>query len=254
MPLSKMKMQSKNEVVLHGITREEIQQIFEDTIKRFRTIPKILYLDTSYLYTFDVSDLVHIYKFTDMIRISGKWIIGSEGGRRVFVNPMAVAWHHCLERWYNDQSVVIFGKGPIKPTAICRTVDRVPNEGLDTLAGFFVGIGDFDPMKYHAIGDGAAAGTNPSPAATSLVEEIDRIDVTQDPGGGALTKHGSTIFCIANHDIFVESFTANETGIFDSPSNTTDLMGDYSIFPHDIDHESGQDAVGSTTVIYQCSA
>jgi hypothetical protein len=233
----------EQDVILQGITRADIQRIFEDTIKQFKTIPKIMYFDTSYLYTFDISDVYYIGKFTDTIRIS-QW------GKH---NKLAVLWHEYLERWLAGETVRIFDR-PIKPTAITRALDRVPNEGLEALAGGFTATSNFEPMKFHAIGGGATAGSSPSPSATGLVTEVDRIDVIEDPGGGTLSRDGSTIFVVGNHDTFVESFEATETGIFDSSDATTDLMGDYSIFPDEIPHTAGSDAIGSTTIIYQCSS
>jgi hypothetical protein len=234
------------EVVLRGITKADIQKILEDTIKQFHTLPKIYYIDTSYLYTFHLADVYYINKFTDLLRISGRKIEGT------FRNPLAIQWHEWLEQWFAGETVKVF-EHPVKPIAITRTLDRVPNEGLEALAGGFTATSIFEPQKFHAIGDGAIAGTNPSPSATGLVAEVDRIDVSTDPGGGGLTRNGSTIFVIGNHDIFTPSMSATETGVFDSMSTTSDLMGDYSIFPDEIDHNSGQDAPGSTTVIYQCS-
>jgi hypothetical protein len=235
------------ETILRGITRSDIQKILEDTIRQFGTIPKIYYLDTSYLYTFHLADVYYIRKFTDLLRVSGRKIEGT------FRNPLAIQWHEYLERWFAGETVEVLGH-PVKPIDITRTLDRVPNEGLEALAGAFTATINFEPMKFHSIGDGATAGTNPSPSATALVQEIDRIDVLDDPGGGALTRDGSTIFVIGNHDVFIASMEATETGVFDSPDATTDLMGDYSIFPDEINHNAGQDAPGSTTVIYQCSS
>lgn len=232
----------QTEVVLQGITKADIQKILEDTIKQFKVLPKIIYLDTSYLYTFDLSDVYRIHKFTDLIRVS------YSNGR----NPLAVLWHECLERWFAGGSVKIFDQ-LVKPTAISRTMDRVPNEGLEALAGGFTATTDFAPMKWHELGSGAEAGTSPSPGATALVTPVDRIDVNEDPGGGSLTRDGSTIFCIGNHDVFMESANLTESGIFDAEHTEHDLMGDYSIFPDEISHTAGQDSPGSTTVIYQCS-
>jgi len=237
------------QIPIHGITIADIQKIVSDTIKECRAIAKILYLDVNYLYSFDIADLYYIYKFTDMIREDSK---------------LAEDWLRYLEIWYSGQSVNLFGV-EIKPLQITRTFDRVPNEFMEMVAQIFVGQGprSFDAMKFHAVGDGATVGATPSPADTTLQHEVDRIDVTLEAGGGGITRRGSTFFCIGNHDTFMESATITETGIFDRDVPNAgaegepiidDRMGDHSIFPSAVDHNKGQNAIGSTTVIFQCSS
>lgn len=236
------------EVQLLGITRTDIQDIFRQTLKEFKTQSKLIYLDVNYLYTFTPSDYRYIQTFTNLIRVS----------------PTHVRqWHEYLERWHAGESVSLYGK-QIKPIQIERSLDRVVNEFMERIAQAMAGQGDFAPMKFHSIGDGATAGSTPLPGDTALVNEVDRIDVTQDPGGGAMTVDGSTFFCIGNHATSSPSLTATETGIFDrekpavgdadTATGVDDRMGDHSIFPTSVSHLSGQNAIGATTVIYQCSS
>ena len=125
------------------------------------------------------------------------------------------------------------------------------------------GFGDFAPMKFNALGDGAVAGTSPSPGDTALVSELDRIDVTSQVGGGGLTVDGSTFMNIGNHDRFMPSGDLTEVGIFDAELPGAgeddvpiidDRMGDHSIFPNAVPHTSGTDAAGASVIIYQCSS
>ena len=227
-------------VQLHSVTIDDIQRIIETTISDFiqnnRTIPKIIWLDTSYLYTFDLKDFELVRRYNLMIR---------------YGKIRAIEWHRKLERWCQDQTTYILGV-PIKPTAITSTFDRVPNEGLINLANAFTGK-DFNIMNWHAIGTGAIAGTNPSPSATALVTEQSRINVLEDPNGGSLSTEGSTVFVVGNHPISTATGTYTETGVFDAEHTEHDSMGDYSIFPDEIDHAANANAIGSTTVIFQCS-
>ena len=225
---------------LHGITIADIEDVVTRTvqnfIQRYKSIPKVIWFDTSYLYTFDLNDFEYVRKFNLRGRTDIHYVL---------------EWHRNLERFIQDQTVQIFGRR-IKPRQIGSTFDRVPNEGLVNIASSFTGH-DFNIMKWHAIGTGATAGTNPPPSATQLVTQVDRIDVTVAPQGGSLSQEGSTIFVVGNHPISTASGSYTETGLFDSENTALDKMGDYSIFPDEIDHDANQDAIGSTTVIFQCS-
>lgn len=244
----------QQQVLLHGITYDDIQRIFEQTVKEaVPNKPSLIYLDTAYLYTFDPSDIIHVQNFTDRMREAQ--YIDEKGVPR---NPLQIEWHRILERWYSGESV--FG---IKPIKIVRTVDRVVNEFMERIAAAMAGFGDFEPMKFHAIGDGAEAGTTPSPGDTALVSELDRIDVTEQKGGGAITTDGSVFMCVGNHDVFSTSGDMTEMGMFDAELPGTgeegepiidDRMGDHSIFPASVDHISGTDSPGGTIVVYQCSS
>lgn len=233
-------------LILQGITYDDIQRIFEQTIKEaYPNKTNLLYLDVAYLYSFDLSDVPFIAKFTDRMR-------ESQYGTR---NPLQIEWHRNLERWHAGESV--WG---IKPIKIVRTVDRVVNEFMIRIAGTMAGFADTNaPFKFHAIGDGAEAGTTPSPGDTALAGELDRIDVTQQKGGGAITTDGSTFMCIGNHDVFSPGGDMTEMGMFDAElpaegEEDDDRMGDHSIFPDEVPHISGQDSVGGTIVVYMCSS
>jgi hypothetical protein len=237
-------------VQFYSLTVEDIQRIFQETIdayaKEHHVLPSVIYFDTSYLYTFHLDDWELIKRFTHTINDT---IYKDENG--VWRSPMAVEWHRILERWCGGQTVRLFDK-PIKPEKICSTADRVPNEGMINIANSFTGR-DFNMMKWHAIGTGASAGTRPSPSATQLVSQQSRIDVTDDPNGGSLSTEGSTVFVVGNHPLSTADGEYTETGIFDAEHTDHDNMGDYSIFPDEVEHTSNQNAIGSTTVIYQCS-
>jgi hypothetical protein len=239
-----------------------LQSLFDATIKQTgrKIESRLLYLDVNYLYTFHPSDVPFIGKFTDQIRISGRWVI--ENGRKVFRNPKAIEWHEFLERWYAGEHVSIFNR-KIKPIQIERTLDRVVNECMERLAQDMAGIGTLAPFKFHAIGDGAVAGSTPSPGDTALNSELDRINVLEDPGGGGMTADGSTFICIGNHDVFSPGGDITEMGMFDAELPgageddvpvVDDKMGDHSVFPTAVQHLSGQDAPGGSIIIYQCSS
>ena len=132
--------------------------MFEQVVKEaYPHKPTLLYLDIAYLYTFDVSDIPYIQKFTEKMRLA------QQGYR----NPLQIKWHQCLERWNSGEYVHVQGR-TIKPIQIVRTVDRVVNEFMERIASAMAGFGDFAPMKFNAIGDGAVAGTSPSPGDTAL--------------------------------------------------------------------------------------
>lgn len=247
-------------VYLNGITEQDIQDIIRRTIREFKgALPHIMTLDGNYLYSFDKSDVPFVNKFVKESNLYQKWI--KEGNRWLIVNPHIIEWHTKLENWFIGDYQTIYGKR-IKPLQISRTFDRVPNECLELIAGSFTGQ-DFTTMAYHGIGSGAEAGTSPSPADTQLAQEINRINVITDQGGGTLSRTGTTFYCVGNHPISVESADITETGIFDREKpalgeddvpTTDDRMGDHAIFPNKISHDKGQDAVGGTTVIYICSS
>ena len=243
----------QQQLVLEGITYDDIQRIFENVVKEaYPNKPNLIYLDVAYLYTFDPSDVPFVQRFTDMMRAA------QQSNR----NSLQIHWHRMLEQWVSGDYIFLEGRS-IKPIKIVRTVDRVVNEFMIRIASAMAGFGDFAPMKFHAIGDGAEAGTTPSPSDTALVSELDRIDVTQQKGGGGITVDGSTFMCIGNHDVFSPSGDLTEMGMFDAELPSTgeeeetiidDRMGDHSIFPDEVEHISGQDAPGGTIVVYQCSS
>jgi hypothetical protein len=243
----------QSQVILQGITLDDIQRILEKAVSEaFPNKPNLVYLDVAYLYTFDPSDMVYVGKFTEQMKQA------QQDNR----NPLQIEWHRYLERWHQGEYVLISGK-PIKPIKIVRTVDRVVNEFMERIAAAMAGQGDFAPMKFHAIGDGAEAGTTASPGDTALVSEVDRIDVTQEVGGGGITVDGSTFMCVGNHDVFSPSGEMTEMGMFDAELPGAgeddvpiidDRMGDHSIFPDEVSHISGQDSPGGSIIVYQCSS
>jgi hypothetical protein len=227
---------------LYGITRDDIQEIVRKTVRDFieemKGLPRIIYFDTSYLYSFDLVDFEYVRRFN---------LLGRQDNRYV------LEWHKNLERWGQDQTVHMFGK-PIKPTKLVRAVDRVPNEGLINIAASYTGR-DFNVMRWHAVGTGADPDNDahPSPAATSLVFETSRINVEDSLDGGSLSQEGSTIYVVGNHPISIQTGSYTESGVFDAEHTDHDNMGDYSIFSEEVPHDADQNAIGSTTVIYQCS-
>ena len=224
------------EVQLSGITRQDVQDIFTKTLQEFKTAKtRVVYLDASYLYNFDKSDFQLIRNLTKLVRYSTK---------------NAVEWHRLLERWYSDQTVSINDR-QIKPLKILRTFDKVPNEGLEMTAACWAGQGA-SVFNFHALGNGTV--TQALPSDTTLVNEISRIDVTQDPNGGSLTRDGSTLYVIGNHPITVETADITESGVFDSDNPTNDIMLDHAVFDDEVEHTINSDVPGSTTIIYQCSA
>jgi len=227
---------------LLGITRNDIQEIFERTLREFKEAKtRIIYLDASYLYTFDLGDFEYIRKLCLLNR----------------TNILHVKeWHRLLERWYNDQTVRMYGNmNIIKPIKISRTFDRVTNEGMESIAKGIAASGTINAYPFRAIGDGDIDFASPSDKI--LTNEVDRIDVNETAEGGSLSRDGTTIYSIGNHSKAVVTpangeFT--EVGMFDTESPTTDSMFDHSIFVDPIPHTQNADAPGSTTVIYMCSS
>src|ERR1051325_2367997 len=224
---------------LLGITRDDIQDVFENALKDFKSAKtRIIYLDASYLYSFHLDDFPEIRKLCLLTR---------------YDHSLAVEWHRLLERWYQDQTVRI-NERLIKPIKISRTFDRVVNEGMESVAGAICGDSTVASFPFRSIGDGAVSFASPSDKI--LTNEIDRIDVNETPEGGSLSRDGSTVYSIGNHSADIptpanEEFT--ECGMHSTDSETTDQMLDHSIFPDPVPHVQFADAPGSTTVIYMCS-
>jgi hypothetical protein len=224
------------QVQLYGITKDDIQQIFEDTIAKYKILPRLMYVDASYLYNFHLDDFEIIRKINLLCRYSLR---------------ATLEWHRILERWLSDQTVV-FGCRQIKPIAIERSFDRVVTEAMEDVAKFFTGSGTIAPYKFHAIGSGVFSEV--SPADKAMVNQISRIDVTQDPNGGTMTRDGSTIYIIGNHPKSIEQGEMTELGAFNSASTATDRMLDHSMFVTPISHQINQDVAGGTIVVWQCSS
>ena len=223
-------------VELLGITKNDIQEIFTKTLRDFKqSKTRVIYLDASYLYNFDLADFEIVKKFN----ILGRYDINA-----------VLEWHRCLERWHSDQTVTL-GSKVIKPIQIERSFDRIVNEGMKEIAEFLSGGGS-GGFVYRMIGDGDFE--QPLPSDFVLANEINRINVTSNPDGGSLSNDGSTVYSIGNHPKSVASTDVTECGIADTDRVETDIMLDHSKFEDPVTHVQNADAVGSTTVIYMCSA
>lgn len=249
------------QIILNGVTKEDIQNIIKQALEDFKGIkPRLILLDGSYLYTFDKSDIPFINKYIIEKMRPGEIIEIDEKGRKIVRNPAMIQWHEWLERWCMGQTVEIYGK-KIKPLKIVRSIDRVVNECLNKVARSFTGQ-DFNTMAYAAIGDGAIPGSNPSPNDTDLAHEVSRINVLSEDNGGDLSSDGNTFYSVAAYS--VDTPTSNtpgftESAIFDmdkppSTSTIVDSMGDRSIFDDAVPHVQGSDAPGVTTFIYTCGS
>ena len=224
------------EAKLYGITREEIQDVFQEALRNFKeSKTRIIYLDASYLYNFHLDDFEVIKKFN----ILGRYDINA-----------VKQWHICLERWLQDQTVIL-GDKTIKPIQIRRTFDRIVNEGLESQAVAVVGE-DQNSFPYRSIGD--AVLTEVSPNDKILGNEIDRINVNETPEGGSLSRDGTTIYSVGNHSKSIATADVTECGMQSTDSPTTDIMFDHSLFVDPINHIQNADAVGSSTIVYLCSA
>ena len=215
----------------------DVQDILNKAAHDTKT-PKVILIGAAYLYTFHLDDFEQVRKFN---------ILGRYDIRAV------KQWHVCLERWCNDQTVTLGGK-TFKPIAIDNNFKRVTNEGMEMIANTFVG-GSGAYFKYRSIGDGDI--DEVSPSDTTLVHEVDRIDVTADSEGGSISRDGTTIYSIGNHLKTVPTpangvFT--ECGMHNTDLPSTDKMLDHSAFEEPIPHTQNADAPGSTTVIFMCSA
>jgi hypothetical protein len=226
------------QVQLYGITKDDIQEIFEKTIReqKNKMIPRYIYFDCSYLYNFHLDDFEFVKKFNLLCRYDLRAVL---------------EWHQMLERWMCDEWCIIGGQ-KIKPIKIARSFDRVVNEGMEDVAAHITGGSPSIPYKYHAIGSGAISEILPSDRF--MVNQKSRIDVTTSPNGGTLTHDGSTVYIIGNHEKSTEQGNMTEEGAFNSLSTANDLMLDHSKFPTAIPHLLNQDVPGGTIVVWQCSS
>jgi hypothetical protein len=229
------------QVQLYGITKDDIQAIFEKVIAEHKgkMLPRWIYTDCSYLYNFHLDDFETIRK----INILGRYSLRA-----------VMEWHKILERWLCDQTVVL-GCKQIKPIMISRSFDRVVNEAMEDVAKFFTGgvSGDvIAPYKFHAIGSGVFGEVLPSDK--QMVNQVSRIDVTKDPNGGSMSRDGSTIYIIGNHPKSIEQGNMSELGAFNALSTSSDRMLDHSMFATPIVHQINQDIAGGTIIVWQCSS
>ena len=249
----------QQQVVLNGVTRQDIEDIIRKALNDFQGFkPRIIFVDGTYLYNWDKSDVPFVNKFTSRLHLGEIRVI--EQGREVIRNPLMRQWHEYLELWCMGEFVEIYNR-KIKPIKIVRSIDRVPNECLEKVARSFTGQ-DFNTMSYAAIGDGATAGSNPSPGDTDLAHEVSRINVLAEDNGGDLSSDGNTFYSVAAFDVSTPTSNTpgfTESAIFDKDkpptgSNIVDSMGDHSIFDDPIPHTQGSDAPGTTTFIYTCGS
>lgn len=248
----------QQQVVLQGITKDEIEDLIKKALDESRQRNQIIFVDGTYLYTWDKSDVPFVDKFTSRLHLGEIQVI--EQGRKVWRNPRMIEWHMGLERCLMGEYITLYNR-KIKPLKITRSIDRVPNPCLEKVARSFAGQ-DFNTMAFASIGDGAIAGTNPSPSDTDLAHQVARINVTNEDNGGDLSSDGNTFYCVAAFS--VDTPTTNnpgftESGIHDAdtpPTGSTILptMGDHSIFDDAIPHTQGSDAPGTTTFIYTCGS
>src|SRR4030095_651226 len=195
-------------VQLYGITKDDIQAIFEKVIgEHKKRLPRWIYVDVSYLYNFHLDDFETIRKINLLCRYSLRAV---------------KEWHQMLERWLADQTVVV-GCNQIKPIKISRSFDRVVNEGMEEVALCLTG-GPGSVFKFHGIGSGVF--TEVSPSDKAMVNEVSRIDVTTSVEGGALSRDGSTIYIIGNHPKSIEQGLMTELAAFNDESTDTDKMLD----------------------------
>lgn len=239
--------------MIHSITPQQITDIVHQALlDRRMQSSKVFALDLCYMYSFDLPDIPFIRKYTDQIRQEFNFTKD-----RKFIRQ----WHSFLEQWLIGESTTIFGK-KIKPLQITSDVLRVTNEMLTKIARSFTGQ-DFTTFAYCSVGDGADAGSNPSPNDTDLQHEVDRINVLFESGGGALSIDGTTFYCVANFNKNMPPATCTESGIHDRPKPGTgapdvnvidDIMGEHSIFQSEVEHTLGENAIGVTTTIFFCAS
>lgn len=255
-------MQLKETPIL-GITRDDIQQIFEKALKDFKqSKTRIIFLDASYLYSFDSYAFEEVKKFNLLGRYYSLKVKQLEKEKKTETKEYELAlldnkkyyyeWHKCLETWVDDRDVIL-GDTKVKPLQIQRSFDRVVNEGLEGIAQQVLGQEESGGgFPYRALDKGNV--TEIGPNATILLDEADRINVNENPDGGSLSRDGSTIYSVGNHNKGMESATIKGVAMLSTDSPTTDRMFDYSAFPTPITHIQNVTAVGSTTIIYMCSS
>lgn len=233
----------QQQVLLQGLTADDIRRIIEEAIApqiKANRIVKVIMIDATYLYTFAKKDAPWAIKLAKLTRES--------------INNVK-DWHRLCERWYADQTVIDdFGR-ELKPLAIERSIDKVPNEGLEGIAESAFCGQSTRMYPVNALGEGVF--TQVLAGDFGCVDEVERIDVTDlsSTSGGSMSCDGSTFYQVANHTIDMpgSNITITESAILDSMDAADDLCGDHSKYPSGIPHDQGDDAPGNTTVIYPCS-
>ena len=236
-----------HQVELKGITKNDLQQIYENAIADKKNQPSLFFIDASYLYTFNLDDFPSVRQFNLLGRYYSRFPGSAENTR------YCREWHTALELWHDDKYVTL-GDRRIKPIQIARTLDRVVNEGMEMIAKAICGQGTISAFDCRAIGDGDI--DEVSLADEDLENRIDLINVNTTPEGGSLSIDGNTIYSVGNHAKETETPDNNEfteCGVFDDLNTTKMHMLDHSVFEDPIEHTQNADAPGSTTVIYMCS-
>lgn len=228
-------------VLFSGISQDDIQRLFEEAVKPYAQKGKVsaIWLDATYAYTFAKDDVSYMAKLCKL-------------GRYNFAD--VVEWHRLNERWFQDQTVRDDRGMIFEPMKIVRSFDKIPNEGLVKMSRAYVGLGDDTSFNWHAWGKGVGL-VRAFASDTIMSDEVERIDVFDTPAGGSLSLDGTTIYAVGNHTIDMpgEGENLTETGLFNVEDKTVDVMGDHSILPDGIPHTQGEDAPGSTTIIFPCS-
>jgi hypothetical protein len=252
------------QVQLTGITKNDLQEIYDNALKEVRT--RFFFIDASYLYTFHLDDFNNVRQFNLLGRYYSEKLkeLNIKRSKHIPINQKEYEivkqdnsrycreWHRCLELWYDDKYVTL-GDRRLKPIQISRTLDRVVNEGMEILAGSICGQGD---AKFDCRGIGDGDVDEATIADTSNSHDVDVINVNETAEGGSLSLDGTTVYSIGNHSKEVETpvdgiFT--ECAMYDNIAEPNRFILDHSIFDSPIEHEQNADSPGSTTVLYMCS-
>jgi len=229
--------EKEKEVVLQGITRKDIEEIFSRAFAEYNVKGNIIFhFDVSYLMNWHLSDFEYIKKLT--------WLTRFDAG-------LMKEWHRLCERWFNDQTVLDYRNQPIEPIGILRKADRVPNEGMEQIAADIIGKGTH-VFQWDCVGKGVGS---VYPADNILIDEVDRINIPVESIGGSVNRDGSTVYWVANYPKAMQDADCTEGGIVSTLSQGTDRMMNHTVFDgYIIPHRQGIDVVSRTTVLYQCAA
>ena len=88
----------RSEVILHGVTKSEIEELLRKALDESHDRNRIIFVDGTYLYTFAVADVPFVNKFTSQID-TGEITVIEEGREVVRRNPQVIMWHNWLELW-----------------------------------------------------------------------------------------------------------------------------------------------------------
>jgi hypothetical protein len=225
------------DVVIGGITRADIQEIFSREFEKAGMKGNIVFaFDVSYMMNFYESDFQKIKKIT--------WATRFDIG-------LMKDWHRQCERWFLDQTVRDNFGHELEPIQIIRGVDKVPNEGLIYIATAILGGGG-SVFHHDEIGIGTDGKAYPSDVGCDI--PIDRIDIITDSPGGSINQDGATIYWVGNHSKGIATNDYTEGAILDGESATNDKCMNHSYFQgYVIEHAQGVDTINRTTSLYLCS-